>query len=54
MQLLRLLKHVAATHWRTRMLFPARTLDAIQQAIGRAEATHTGELRFVIETALTP
>ncbi len=54
MQLVRLIKHVAATHWRTRMLFPARTLDAIEQAIGRAEQAHAGELRFVIETALTP
>ena len=54
MQIARLVKHVAATHWRTRMLFPARTLDAIEQAIGRAERAHTGELRFVIETALTP
>jgi len=54
MQLMRLIKHVAATHWRTRMLFPARTLDAIEQAIERAEQAHAGELRFVIETALTP
>jgi uncharacterized membrane protein len=54
MQLGRLIKHVAATHWRTRMVFPARTLDAIEQAIGRVEATHTGEIRFAIETALTP
>lgn len=54
MPIARLVKHAAATHWRTRMLFPARTLDAIEQAIGRAERAHTGELRFVIETALTP
>ncbi|MGC1387100.1 MAG: TPM domain-containing protein [Steroidobacteraceae bacterium] len=54
MQLVRLIKHVAATHWRTRMLFPARTLDAIEQAIRRAEQAHAGELRFVVETALTP
>src|SRR5450631_3234789 len=54
MQFARLIKHAAATHWRTRMVFPARTLDAIEQAIGRVEATHTGEIRFAIETALTP
>ena len=38
MQFARLLRHVAATHWRTRMLFPARTLDAIEQAIGARRA----------------
>jgi uncharacterized membrane protein len=36
------------------MLFPAATLDAIEQAIKRAELTHAGEIRFAIETALTP
>jgi uncharacterized membrane protein len=54
MQFARLIRHVAATHWRTRMLFPASTLDAIEQAIGRAEQTHAGDIRFAIETALTP
>jgi uncharacterized membrane protein len=54
MRLLRLIKHVAAAHWRTRMLFPARTLDAIEQAIGRVERVHSGEICFAIETALTP
>ncbi len=54
MQLGRLIRHVAATHWRTRMLFTASTLDAIEQAIGRAERAHSGEIRFAIETALTP
>jgi uncharacterized membrane protein len=50
----RLMRHVAATHWRTRMLFPKTTLDAIERAIGRAEQTHAGEIRFAIETALAP
>ena len=54
MQFGRLLRHVVATHWRTRMLFPATTLDAIEEAIGRAERTHGGEIRFAIETSLTP
>jgi uncharacterized membrane protein len=54
MQLGRLIRHAAATHWRTRMLFPSATLDAIEQAIARAERTHAGEIRFAIETALTP
>jgi uncharacterized membrane protein len=54
MQFGRLIRHAAATHWRTRMLFPGATLDAIEQAIARAERTHAGEIRFAIETALTP
>jgi uncharacterized membrane protein len=49
-----MLKHATATHWRTRMLFPKSSLDAIEQAIGRAESTHGGEIRFAIETALPP
>jgi uncharacterized membrane protein len=54
MRIGRLIRHVAATHWRTRMLFPSATLDAIEQAIARVERAHTGEIRFVIETALPP
>jgi uncharacterized membrane protein len=54
MQIARMLKHATATHWRTRMLFPSATLDAIEQAVARAERTHAGEIRFAIETALTP
>ena len=54
MRLGRLIRHAAATHWRTRLLFPTGTLDAIEQAIGRAEQTHRGEIRFAIETSLTP
>jgi uncharacterized membrane protein len=50
----RLLRHVVATHWRTRMLFPATALDAIEEAIDRAERAHAGEIRFAIETSLTP
>jgi uncharacterized membrane protein len=54
MQFKRLIRHVAAPHWRTRMLFPKATLDAIELAVGRAEQTHAGEIRFAIETALAP
>ena len=50
----RLIRHAAATHWRTRMMFPSSTLDAIEQAIARAERTHAGEIRFAIETSLAP
>ncbi|HWJ35454.1 MAG TPA: TPM domain-containing protein [Steroidobacteraceae bacterium] len=54
MQLARLMKHVSASHWRTRLLFPKTTLDAIEQAVARAERTHAGEIRFAIETSLAP
>ena len=54
MRLARLLRHALATHWRTRMLFPRATLDAIEKAIREAERTHAGQIRFAIETALTP
>lgn len=54
MGLQRLWRHVAAPHWRTRFMFPAATLDAIEQAVGRAERAHAGEIRFAIETALPP
>jgi uncharacterized membrane protein len=36
------------------MLFPAPTLDAIEQAIARVETAHTGEICFAIETSLPP
>jgi uncharacterized membrane protein len=54
MQVGRLIRHLATTHWRTRRLFPSSTLDAIQHAIARADALHAGEIRFAVETALTP
>jgi len=54
MQLTRLLRHAAATQWRTRLLFPKATLDAIESAVATAERTHSGEIRFAIETSLTP
>ena len=52
MKPMRLFRHLIATHWNTRRLFPLDTLDAIEQAIGRAEKTHAGEIRFAIETSL--
>lgn len=54
MRIGRLSRHLTATHWRTRLLFPSSTLDAIEQAIGHAERTHAGEIRFAIETSLAP
>jgi uncharacterized membrane protein len=50
--LLRLLKHLIATSARTRVLFPPAVLTQIEAAVAQAEAQHTGEIRFAIETAL--
>ncbi len=54
MKAARLLRHALTTHWRTRLRFPTRTLDAIEQAVARAERSHGGQIRFAIETSLTP
>jgi uncharacterized membrane protein len=50
----RLLRHLFASAARTRMLFSPAVLSQIEAAIGDAEAQHSGEIRFVVETALHP
>ena len=45
-------KHLIEHHWRVKRLFPQRVLDAIEQAIKAGEATHAGQVRFVVEGAL--
>lgn len=52
MDIARLLRHLTTTPWRVRRRFPAATLQAIEQAIRRAETVHAGEIRFVVEGAL--
>ena len=52
MRLGRWVRHLTSSHARARLRFPKRTLDAIEQAVARAERAHAGEIRFVIETAL--
>jgi uncharacterized membrane protein len=49
---LRFIRHLSATRAGTRRRFPKAALDAIEQAIAAAEARCSGEIRFVIETAL--
>jgi uncharacterized membrane protein len=48
----RLLKHLMTPAWIVDRTLPARTFDAIQQAIERSESTHRAELRFAVEGAL--
>ena len=52
MDLARLLRHLATTSARVRRAFPASALRSIEQAIAASEATHAGEIRFVVEGAL--
>jgi uncharacterized membrane protein len=48
----RLLRHLCSSTARTRLLFSPAVLAQIKTAIGNAEAQHSGEIRFVVETAL--
>ena len=45
-------KHLVEHRWRVRRIFPATVLAAIEQAIKAGEATHSGQVRFVVEGAL--
>ena len=45
-------KHLLANRSRVRWAFPAKALANIQQAIKAGEATHSGQVRFVVEGAL--
>jgi uncharacterized membrane protein len=45
-------KHLLEHRWRVRRIFPPSTLSAIEQAIKAGEATHSGQVRFVVEGAL--
>jgi uncharacterized membrane protein YgcG len=48
----RITRHLVEHRWRVRKIFPQPVLDAIGQAIKRAEAGHSGQIRFVVEGAL--
>jgi uncharacterized membrane protein len=45
-------KHLIEHRWRARRIFPRKVLDQIEQAIKAGEATHSGQVRFVVEGAL--
>ena len=45
-------KHLLEHRWRLRRIFPAGSLARIEQAIKAGEATHAGQVRFVVEGAL--
>ena len=45
-------RHLLQHHWRVRKVFPPPVLAAIERAIKAGEATHSGQVRFVVEGAL--
>src|SRR5664279_5971239 len=45
-------RHLLEEHWRVRRIFTPKVLAAIEQAIKAGEATHSGQVRFVVEGAL--
>jgi uncharacterized membrane protein len=52
MRIKRIGKHLLQHRWRVKQVFPAAVLSRIEQAIKRGEATHCGQVRFVVEGAL--
>jgi uncharacterized membrane protein len=48
----RLGNHLIGHRWRVRRIFPPNVLANIEQAIKASEATHCGQIRFVVEGAL--
>jgi uncharacterized membrane protein len=45
-------RHLIEHRWRLRRIFPPQALARIEQAIKAGEATHSGQVRFVVEGAL--
>jgi uncharacterized membrane protein len=45
-------RHLIEHRWRVRRIFTPKVLDHIEQAIKAGEATHSGQVRFVVEGAL--
>ncbi|WP_128923748.1 TPM domain-containing protein [Bradyrhizobium guangxiense] len=52
MSIKRIARHLVQHHWRAKQIFPQAVLDRIEQAIKQGEATHSGQVRFVVEGAL--
>jgi uncharacterized membrane protein len=48
----RIVKHLLEHHWRARLVFTPKVLANIEAATRAGEATHSGQLRFVVEGAL--
>ena len=48
----RIAKHLLEHRWRERRIFTPKVLARIEAAIKAGEATHAGQIRFVVEGAL--
>lgn len=45
-------RHLVEHRWRVRRIFPPEVLASIERTIKAGEATHSGQVRFVVEGAL--
>jgi len=54
LQIKRFFRHAFSGPWRVRRYFSRGAMHNIEQAIGQCESTHSGEIRFVVESALHP
>jgi uncharacterized membrane protein len=52
MSIRRITRHLLQHHWRRRLTFQPDVLTRIERAIKAGEATHAGQVRFVVEGAL--
>src|SRR3954465_4237129 len=52
MSIARIGKHLLHHHWWKKRYFPPEVLAAIERTIKAGEATHSGQVRFVVEGAL--
>ena len=52
MDIRRIGRHLVEHNWKARRVFPPKVLGVIEQAIKAGEATHSGQVRFVVEGAL--
>ena len=48
----RIVRHLLEHRWRERRVFTPKVLARIEEAIKASEATHSGQIRFVVEGAL--
>lgn len=53
MNIARMLRHMWMTRWYMQSVFTSRVLDAIEQAVRKAECSHGGEVRFAVEAELS-
>lgn len=50
----RFLRHLFSSNQQTKKNFPASTMKRIEDAIALSERHHNGQIRFIVETSLSP